>query len=161
MEKSKTATILITGATGNIGTELTKLLSVRKMPFRAMVRNRKDAKALAELEGAEIVVGDFDDSESVAKALQGMERAFLLTNSSERAETQQTDFVEAAQRAGIKHLVKQSQWAADVNSPVRFLRYHAAVESKISYPKNASLTKDTGCARLRAKRSLERASQKK
>ena len=131
MNKTEQPTILITGATGNIGTELTKLLAAQKVPFRAMVRNRKDASDLAELSGAEIVTGDFDDSESVAAALEGIERAFLLTSSSERAEAQQIAFVEAAQRAGVKHLVKLSQWAADADSPVRFLRYHAAVERKI------------------------------
>jgi hypothetical protein len=36
-----------------------------------------------------------------------------------------------------------------------------ADESKLSYPANATLTKDTGCARLRAKRSIERATPKK
>ncbi|MDQ3712898.1 MAG: SDR family oxidoreductase [Acidobacteriota bacterium] len=131
MEKSKTPAILITGATGNIGTELTKLLVHQKVPFRAMVREIKDAKELTDLEGVEVVSGDFNNAQSVAEALRGIERAFLLTNSSEQAETQQIAFVEAAQRAGIKHIVKLSQWAADANSPVRFLRYHAAVERKI------------------------------
>jgi uncharacterized protein YbjT (DUF2867 family) len=60
-----------------------------------------------------------------------VERAFLLTNSSEHAEDQQAAFVDAAGRAGVKHIVKLSQWAADAKSPVRFLRHHAAVEQKI------------------------------
>jgi len=131
MQKSKTPTILITGATDNIGTELTKQLSARKVPFRAMVRAMKDAKSLADLEGAETILGDFNDEETVVAALQDVERAFLLTNSSEQAETQQSTFVDIANRAGVKHIVKLSQWAADSNSPVRFLRYHAAVEQKI------------------------------
>lgn len=131
MQKIETATILITGATGNIGTQLTKLLAALKVPFRAMVRKTEDAKSFADLEGVEVVVGDFNDEKTIAEALRGIERAFLLTNSSEQAETQQTNFVETAKRGGIKHIVKQSQWAADINSPVRFLRYHAAVEDKI------------------------------
>jgi len=131
MQKSRTPTILITGATGNIGTELTKLLSAQKVPFRAMVRSIKETDALAALDGAELVAGDFNDETSVASALKDVERAFLLTNSSEQAETQQSRFVDAATRAGIKHIVKLSQWAADSNSPVRFLRYHAAVEQRI------------------------------
>ena len=36
-----------------------------------------------------------------------------------------------ARRSGVKHIVKLSQWAASPDSPVRFLRYHAAVERKI------------------------------
>lgn len=131
MEDIKTPAILITGATGNVGTELCKQLSARRVPFRAMVRLKKGAEAIAALEGAELVGGDFDDAKTVAAALAGIERAFLLTNSSEHAESQQTAFVETARRAGIKHIVKQSQWAADASSPVRFLRYHAAVERRI------------------------------
>jgi NADPH:quinone reductase-like Zn-dependent oxidoreductase len=43
MQKSQTPTILITGATGSVGTELTKLLSAQGMPFRAMVRSMEGA----------------------------------------------------------------------------------------------------------------------
>jgi uncharacterized protein YbjT (DUF2867 family) len=131
MTKKNIPTTLITGAMGNVGRELTKQLSAQKTPFRAMVRSIKGAEALTALEGAEVVVGDFDDAETVAHALQGVERAFLLTNSSERAETQQSTFVDMARRVGVKHIVKLSQWAASSDSPVRFLRYHAAVERKM------------------------------
>lgn len=131
MASSHTTTILITGATGNVGSVLTKQLSARDVSFRAMVRSPKYAGSLRRMKGVEVVQGDFDDHQSIAHALAGIERAFLLTNSSERAEQQQSDFVEAARRAGVKHIVKLSQWAADANSPVRFLRYHAAVELKI------------------------------
>jgi len=131
MTTLNTPTILITGATGNVGTQLTKQLAARRIPFRAMVRSLKDAETFSKMEGAEAVIGDFNDAEIVAAALQGIERAFLLTNSSEKAEAQQKAFVDEAARAGIKQIVKLSQWAADENSPVRFLRYHAAVENKI------------------------------
>jgi uncharacterized protein YbjT (DUF2867 family) len=123
--------ILITGSTGNVGRELVKQLSAQNVPYRAMVRALKDADAFSALKGAEVVIGDFDKAESLGDALQGVERAFLLTNSSERAEGQQTNFVDLARRAGVRHIVKQSQWAASPDSPVRFLRYHATVEQKI------------------------------
>ncbi|WP_221393825.1 SDR family oxidoreductase [Dyadobacter sp. NIV53] len=123
--------ILITGATGNIGTELTKYLSEKGIAFRAMVRSVEKAKDLATVPGAELFEGDFNNPETIERALNGIERAFLLTNSSEEAEQQQARFVESANRAGVKHIVKLSQWAADANSPVRFLRYHAVVENLI------------------------------
>ena len=126
-----TPAILITGATGNIGRELTSLLARRGIPFRAMVRNPDKEKALTSLPGVDIVAGDFNDPATIASALDGIERAFLLTPSSERAETQQLRFVEQARKAGVRHLVKLSQLSADVHSPVRFLRYHAVVEQAI------------------------------
>lgn len=131
MTKTDSPAILITGATGNVGRGLVKQLSAQKVPYRAMVRSPKAAEALAALEGAEVVVGDFDKTETLAHALRGIERAFLLTSSSERAEDQQSNFVDMARRSGVEHIVKLSQWAASPDSPVRFLRYHAAVERKI------------------------------
>src|SRR5262245_5001446 len=123
--------ILVTGATGNVGAELSRILTARGVPFRAMLRSPEAAEKVDALAGVEIVVGDFDDAATIARALAGMERAFLLTNSSERAEAQQSAFIAAARRAGVRHLVKLSQLAADPGSPVRFLRYHAAVENAI------------------------------
>ena len=123
--------ILVTGATGSNGTELLKLLSARSVPARAMVRSTDKADAVAALPGVEIVAGNFDDDASLDRVLHGIERAFLLTNSTDRAEAQQMSFVAAAKRGGVRHIVKLSQFAADEASPVRFLRYHAAVERAI------------------------------
>jgi uncharacterized protein YbjT (DUF2867 family) len=63
--------------------------------------------------------------------VDGVSRAYLVTPSSEDAEAQQTRFAEIAARAGVELLVKLSQLAADEASPVRFLRWHAAVERRI------------------------------
>jgi uncharacterized protein YbjT (DUF2867 family) len=131
MSFTQSPKILITGATGNIGRELTKLLSKKGISFRALVRSPRQAKELATLPGSELVEGDFNNQDSLRNALQGMEKAFLLTNSSEFAQQQQSSFVEAGSQTGLKHIVKLSQWAAAPDSPVRFLRYHAVVENLI------------------------------
>lgn len=128
---SKSHSVLITGATGTIGSELAKQLSLKGVSFRAVVRSLDNAKEIASLKGAEVVVGDLNDAKSVTNALKGIEHAFLLTNSSEEAEMLQSNFIATAGNAGVQHIVKLSQFAADLHSPVRFLRYHAAVEQKI------------------------------
>jgi uncharacterized protein YbjT (DUF2867 family) len=123
--------ILVTGATGNVGSELVKILTERGVGFRAMVRSSEAAAKFEALAGVELVVADFDDASSLERALRGVGRPFLLTSSSEKAEAQQRSFVDAALGAGVEHIVKLSQLAADPGSPVRFLRYHAAVENAI------------------------------
>ncbi len=127
----KTPSILITGATGTVGRELTRQLAEQGHAFRVMVRSLDKAEPWRSLPSAEVVMGDFEDASSLRTALQGIDRAFLLSPSSEKAEAQQLAFLEAARQTGLKHLVKLSQLAADENSPVRFLRYHAAVEKAI------------------------------
>lgn len=120
--------ILVTGATGSNGREIVKHLASRNVQVRAMVRDR--ARAIA-VPNVEVVEGDFDRPETLLGALAGVERAFLLTNSTERAEAQQLAFINAAKQSGVKQIVKLSQFEADANSPGRFLRYHAAVEAAI------------------------------
>ncbi len=122
--------ILVTGATGNNGSEIVKMLAAQNIPVRAMVRNRNRTGAIA-LPSVEVVEGDFDRSETLLSALSGVDRAFLVTNSSEHAQAQQLAFVDAAKQSGVAHIVKLSQFAANADSPVRFLRYHAAVEAAI------------------------------
>lgn len=122
--------ILVTGATGNNGVEIVKRLAAQNVQVRAMVRHRERARAIA-VPNVEVVQGDFDRPETLLAVLAGVERAFLLTNSSERAQAQQIALIDAAQQSGVKQIVKLSQFAADANSPVRFLRYHAAVEAAL------------------------------
>jgi uncharacterized protein YbjT (DUF2867 family) len=122
--------ILVTGATGNTGSALLQALETRGAVVRAMVRSSEDGARLPTT-SATVVVANFDDPRSLEAALEGVTRAYLVTPSSPDAETQQLRFAELAARAGVERLVKLSQFAADEASPVRFLRYHAAVERRI------------------------------
>jgi uncharacterized protein YbjT (DUF2867 family) len=121
--------VLVTGATGNTGRALLDALVRRGVPVRAMVRAEADGGKLPA--GVPLAVADFDDPASIAAALEGAERAYLVTPSSERAEEQQRRFADLAAKAGLRHLVVLSQLAADEQSPVRFLRYHGAVERHV------------------------------
>lgn len=122
--------ILVTGATGSNGIEIIKRLAARNVQVRAMVRNQERAKAIAA-PNVEVVEADFDRPETMLAALTGVERAFLLTNSSEHVQAQQIAFVDAAKQSGVKRIVYLSQFEADDTSPVRFLRYHAVVETAL------------------------------
>lgn len=122
--------ILVTGATGNVGRELTKKLFDKSLPVRVFVRDRTHARPIA-FPGIEVVEGDFARSDTFARALDGVDHFFLLIPSSANAEQQQRNFVDAAKRARVKHIVKLSQFAANPGAPDRFRRYHAAVEYHI------------------------------
>jgi uncharacterized protein YbjT (DUF2867 family) len=123
--------ILVTGASGKNGAEILKLLSGRKERIRAMSRRRIDVKNAGTHCGLECVEADFENEDSLRRALQGVQRAFLVTNSSERVEELQLRFVSLARESGVKHIVYLSQLHAAADSPLRFLRYHAAVEGAI------------------------------
>jgi len=131
MSQTKNPNVLITGATGRVGSALVDILTTNHIPFRALSRQSAKSESLAANDYAEVIFGDLTDDAIVEKALQGIDKAFLLTDSSATAEATQSNFVRIAAQAGLKHLVKLSQYAADINASVRFLRYHAAVEQQI------------------------------
>ena len=70
--------ILVTGATGNIGRELIRLLHEKEIPFRAMARDPEKARSLQEA-GWDVVLGDFDTPESLVTAVLDVEKLFLLS----------------------------------------------------------------------------------
>jgi uncharacterized protein YbjT (DUF2867 family) len=122
--------ILITGATGTVGREVVKRLSAEGVQVRAVMRDPGKADII-RLPQVEVVKGDFEDADSIRRACSGVDRAFLVTNSTERTEHQQIAFTRLAHQSGVRHIVKLSQLHADPNAPERFLRYHAAVEAAI------------------------------
>lgn len=121
--------ILISGATGSTGSAIVKSLTAQGVPVRIMVRKPPAAGTFpAEVD---TVVADFDGERSLAAALTGVSRAYLVTPSSEHAQEQQLRFADLAAAAGVERLVVLSQLGSELSSPVRFLRYHAAVEHHI------------------------------
>jgi uncharacterized protein YbjT (DUF2867 family) len=119
--------ILITGATGNNGQELIRQLTAAGQRVRALVRKPAEA---AKLDGSniELATGDFDLPETLEAALQRVEKAFLLTPVAERFVQWQKDFIEAARRAKVKHLVKFSGMGAHASSASELLRLHAKTD---------------------------------
>jgi uncharacterized protein YbjT (DUF2867 family) len=94
---------------------------------RALVRKPADATRLHE-SNVEVVAGDFDLPETLEPALQGIEKAFLLTPVAERFVQWQKDFIEAAPRAQIKHLVKFSGMGAHPRSASELLKLHSETD---------------------------------
>jgi uncharacterized protein YbjT (DUF2867 family) len=99
--------ILVTGSTGNVGRELVSQLAARGEPVRAVTRR---PGAVSFPEGVEVVYGDFEDSASIEAAFAGADRAFLMSAQQPGSghPTHDLQLVEAAQRAGVGHVVKLS-----------------------------------------------------
>ena len=122
--------IVVTGATGNVGSELVEQLNLLDVPMRALVR---DPARAGEVVGPEIelVTGDLERPESLDAALAGAERMFLLCSSCREQVELETVAIDAAVRAGLSHVVKLSMFGADPRSPVPSRRWHGEVEQRL------------------------------
>ncbi|WP_193079008.1 MULTISPECIES: SDR family oxidoreductase [Brevibacterium] len=120
-----TNTFLITGATGTVGSVLVPALQATGTTVHAMSRKHRD------IPGATRVLADLRDPASLEAALTGVTGVFLNSPSTPDAADLQSRFADIAQAAGVQRVVLLSQYAADVDSPVRFLRWHAEVERHV------------------------------
>ena len=122
---------LVTGATGNVGSQVVKQLVAGGHAVRILVRDPAKARLLAA-PGVEVAVGDFLQPATLDRALEGVQKAFLLSSIEQQQVEMQGNFIEAAQRAGTLHVVKGSAIGADLNSPVGYLRWHAETEQQLA-----------------------------
>ena len=123
--------ILVTGATGLNGKELLRLLSARGVGVRALVRNPARAESIAALPHVEIVQGDMARPETLVAALRGVDRAMLISSSDPMMLEVQSNFIEAAKKAGVQHVVKLSGIMPELNSAFRFARMHGEIEQRL------------------------------
>ena len=122
--------ILVTGATGTIGSFVVKGLKHIKVDFVAMVRSEEKAKALNK-KHIETVIGDLEDVKSLEKALDGIDKVFLLSATSPDSPKQQGNLVKAAKEKGVKHIVKISARGTAADAEFNIGRWHAVTEAEI------------------------------
>src|SRR5499433_3144368 len=119
--------ILVTGATGTNGRFVAQALLETGARVRAMIQVPAKAADL-ERNGAELVAADFDKPETLATALAGVERCLLLSAVDQRLVERESRFVEAARKAGVRHLVKFSVIGAHPSASFTFGRQHGQAE---------------------------------
>jgi uncharacterized protein YbjT (DUF2867 family) len=122
--------ILVTGATGTIGTEVFRRLAAAGERPRAFVRDAHLARTQLS-DAAEHIVGDLDRPQTVEAALVGVDRVFLLTRQSNRQPQQERHVIDAAVRSGARQLVKLSVFRADDRSPLQIARQHLDTERAV------------------------------
>ena len=120
-------TILVTGATGNVGSAVVRELGDRGLPVRAFVRDPDRAAAVLGPD-VELAVGDFAEPASVRAALEGIEVVFLACGNVPPQVEYETGLIDAAAQAGVRRLVKLSALGAEPGSPVAFWDWHARIE---------------------------------
>jgi uncharacterized protein YbjT (DUF2867 family) len=122
--------ILVTGGTGTSGTPVVDGLRSKGIAFRMLARNPQKLAAMRG-PGIEVVAGDLARPETLAAAMKGIEKAFLLSPPVPNQAELEGGFVRAAKEAGVRHIVKFSAMTADVNVQSRFPRAHGQVEKQI------------------------------
>jgi len=109
-------TYAVTGATGHLGRLAVSELLARGVPATdvvAVVRTPAKAADLAE-QGVQVREGDYSRPETLPAALAGVDRLLLVSGSEPgQRVAQHTNVLEAAQAAGVQHVVYTSILRAD------------------------------------------------
>ncbi|WP_152366064.1 NAD(P)H-binding protein [Microlunatus speluncae] len=127
-------TILITGATGRVGSRVVaELLAAGTRP-RVLVRDPGASRRVWPDAGPELeaAVGDFTDGPSLDRALRGIRRLYLSSADGPDKVDHEIAVIEAARRAGVDRVVKLSALHAAVGSAVPAFDWHGRIERHLA-----------------------------
>lgn len=129
-------TILVTGATGQQGGSLARLLLQKEHKVYALTRNAQSSSAQdLRNRGANIMKGDLDDSDSLEHAVKDVESVFLMGTPFEdgtEGEIRRGKLMaDIAEENGIDHLVYSSVANADKNTGIPHFESKYKVEQHI------------------------------
>ena len=122
---------IITGASGAFGRMVTqRLLESTPASELILVTRTPDSLAPLAARGAQVRYGNFDDGESLAKALSGGEKMLLIStlDVGERRRRQHDTAVEAAVAAGVQHIAYTSSVGIHPRSPAFVVADHLHTE---------------------------------
>lgn len=122
-------TILITGASGTIGSHTIAALEGKPgVTVRAGVRTPAKFNARANVAAVEF---DYDKPETFEAALKGVDRVLLITPFVPNQVELAVRFIDAAHKAGVKHMVKLSAIGCENEPGIQLGRWHRATERNI------------------------------
>jgi uncharacterized protein YbjT (DUF2867 family) len=98
--------VLITGATGTVGSNILRILASQGEPVRAMTRDPQ--RIPASLSGVEVARADFDDPPSLLQAVRGVDAIFLMSAPASPTARHELAMLEAARSGGVRRIVKLS-----------------------------------------------------
>lgn len=120
--------ILLTGATGQVGSVATAALVAAGAQVRALVRRPTE---FAGVEGVQVVLGNFGDDSSLAGALAGVDAMLLAGRDGPDSVAQNRRVLAHARRAEVRHIVKLSAIGASPESPIALMREHHEIDKEI------------------------------
>ncbi len=124
-------TILITGATGKVSTDVIKSLKGTSHKLRVLVRDEAKG-APFKAQGLEVAVGDLDNPRTLAPAFAGVDSVWLLTSPGPRAADQNSSAIWAARKAGVSFIARMSAVGAAHNAPTVNSRSHALSDMELA-----------------------------
>jgi uncharacterized protein YbjT (DUF2867 family) len=133
---SDSLSVLVSGATGQQGGALARVLLKKGHSVRAFVRS-PDSPEAKELErsGAELAKGDFEDHFLMSEAARGMDAVFVVATPFEAGTEAETRHgiaaADAAKTAGVEHLVYSSVADADKDTGIPHFDSKREVEEHI------------------------------
>lgn len=120
--------ILVTGATGNVGSEIARQLKARGEPFRVYVRDADKAASMIGADGYDIALGSFSDDQAFAAALEGVDAVYMVTNQSDAFKADLERMVRRLKDADISKFVMLSA-EGDPDSDIFFVRRTGELEA--------------------------------
>jgi uncharacterized protein YbjT (DUF2867 family) len=131
--ETKQESILVTGASGNIGSEVVNLLLAvaPAVSIKAAVHSRQNVKKVKDGDRVKVIPIDYNESDTLRQALKDVDKLFLLTPDVPNAAHLASNAVTEAKKAGIRHIVKQSVMGADLEADVGTMRLHRQIEEII------------------------------
>src|SRR5580704_10472591 len=125
--KSGKQRIAIAGATGRVGSALTKFLASDPVDVVALSR-RPDAAGLPT--GVTVAAIDFDQPKTLQNALRGTDRLFVSHGTSPQQVANEIALIDAAVAAGVRHIVKLS--ALGPASRLNPFAWHMQIEAHLA-----------------------------
>src|SRR5438094_3741010 len=121
--------LAVTGATGNVGGRVARLLAAAGVPQRLVVR---DAGRAPSLPGATVVTSTYGDGAAARRALDGVDTLFMVSGAeaADRVDQHRT-FIDAAAAAGVGRIVYLSFYGAAPDSTFTLARDHWVTEEHI------------------------------
>jgi uncharacterized protein YbjT (DUF2867 family) len=120
--------ILVTGATGTVGSNVVRELRARGATVRALLRDRERRPLGPHVE---LAIGDFADPASVRAALEGVDQMFLVCANSPEQVALEVNAIDAAVAAGTRRIVKVSALHAEAGSTLPFWDWHGCIEQHL------------------------------